>query len=187
MATFIDRFQATMAELEAISPDDYSDSRKKRMLLTSIKTASGVAHLIQTCRDKRSMTYEECARYLRTNSILIDNQNAVKAPTKLMHTVKETIPVPDEGKTAEQVVKLFHTIALENGVSATYRMFNTRSFRDSMTIPTAIWFELEPQIREKVNEARERAKAKKGIRPIDKNQSSYNNNKPIDKSQGYSN
>ena len=78
MARFIDKFQLYMTEIEASSPDDYLNTRKMRVLLASMKTAFGVAHLIQKCRDNKSMTYEETARYLRSNSILIDNHNSIK-------------------------------------------------------------------------------------------------------------
>src|SRR5687767_4305048 len=54
MATFIDKFQNYMAELDVIAPNEYSDAKKKRMLLTSIRGAQGVAHLIQTCRDSNT-------------------------------------------------------------------------------------------------------------------------------------
>jgi hypothetical protein len=49
-----------------------------------LKTASGVAHLLQNCRDNPRMNYGETAKYLRTNSILIDNQNSIKTPSRLM-------------------------------------------------------------------------------------------------------
>ena len=86
-------------------------------------------------------------------------------------------------KTSEQVLKMFHTMAMENGLVTTYNMFNTRVFRESLTIPTAIWLELEPSIKEKISEARERVKEKRGYnKPNDKGQASYS--KPIEKSQG---
>lgn len=81
MASYIDKFQAYIAELEAIAPMDYSDFRKKRMLLANIRQASGVSHLIQKCRDDDNMTYSQCAAYLRKNAILIDHANIVKPPT----------------------------------------------------------------------------------------------------------
>ena len=160
MSMFIDKFQAYMAELEAINPDEYMDGRKKRMLLTSIKTASGVAHLIQKCRDNEYMTYEQCAHYLRSNSLLIDNQNAIKPPSRLMH-IENSSKNQECSKTIEQVNHLFHTMAKEHGLKTTYNMFKTRAFRDSLTIPSEIWTELEPSIREKVNEARHRAREKR--------------------------
>ena len=107
MSCFIDKFQAYMAEIEAINPDEYLNTRKKRLLLANMKTASGVAHLIQKCRDNPNMTYKDTARYLRSNSILIDNQNSIKPPTRLMK-VQNTSPMDEKPlKNAEQVVKLF--------------------------------------------------------------------------------
>ena len=163
MARFIDKFQSYMAEIEAISPDEYLNTRKKRLLLASMKTASGVAHLIQKCRDSSSMTYEETARYLRSNSILIDNHNSIKPPSRLMKVEEAPSRREDNSmKTEEQVIKLFHTMAVEEGYEKTYNIFNTKSFRDSLRIPTPIWMELEPEIRKKIEEARKRVKEKRG-------------------------
>ena len=75
MQSYIDHFQAYIGELESIAPSEYSDSRKKRMLLNNIRNAEGVAHLIQKCRDDDSMTYEDCAAYLRKYAFLIDQSN----------------------------------------------------------------------------------------------------------------
>ena len=78
MASYIDKFQAYVAELETIAPNDYSDIKLKRMLLSHIKTASGIKHLIQKCRDDEDMTYAQTAAFLRKNVILIDHSNALK-------------------------------------------------------------------------------------------------------------
>ena len=47
---------------------DYSDFEKKRVLLSNNKHASGVSHLIQKYRDNDTMTYDQCAAYLRKNA-----------------------------------------------------------------------------------------------------------------------
>ena len=65
IADFIDQFQNNMAELDSISPTIWHDDRKKRQLLSNIRMAAGVAHLIQTCRDNVSMTFDKCASYIR--------------------------------------------------------------------------------------------------------------------------
>lgn len=54
MQAYIDRFQAYMAELTAIKPRDYTDDRKKRLLLINVSQASGIAHLVQKCRDNET-------------------------------------------------------------------------------------------------------------------------------------
>ena len=55
MASYIDKFQAYVAELETIAPTDYSDFKLKRMLLSNIKSAFGIQHLIQKCRDDETI------------------------------------------------------------------------------------------------------------------------------------
>ena len=85
MAAYIDQFQAYIGELETIAPLEYTDSRKKRLLIANIRDAEGVAHLIQKCRDDPTMSYDTCAAYLRKNAIMIDHATRVKPPRKLLH------------------------------------------------------------------------------------------------------
>ena len=47
-----------MAELETINPTEYTDYRKKKILLSNIRHAKGVAHLIPKCRDEKNITYD---------------------------------------------------------------------------------------------------------------------------------
>ena len=67
-------------------------------------------------------------------------------------------------KSFEEVTSLFHTMAKAGNVHQTYKMFNTKSFRESLSIPDAIWNELEPLLKEKITkiraEIREKKKAK---------------------------
>ena len=88
MSAYIDKFQAYVAELETMAPGDYSNGRKKMLLLNNIKSASGIQHLIQNCRDDYDLTYEQCVVYLCRNAILIDFSNTNKTPTKLMHVAE---------------------------------------------------------------------------------------------------
>ena len=126
MAAYIDRLQAQLAELEAIQPDDYSDSRKKRILLTNVRSATGMLYLIQKCKDNEYMSYDQSAAYLRSNSMVVDAQTKKQTPTKLMHTVKPSEDEEANGHTLETVAKLFHTMALESNIEHTYHMFNAK-------------------------------------------------------------
>ena len=99
------------------------------------------------------MKYAACAAYLRKNAILIDHANQFKPPSRLMHVEQDTHDTQQEQpKTLDQVSRLFHAMAIEDGLETAYNVFNTRTFRDQLSIPTAIWKELEPEIKEKINE-----------------------------------
>jgi hypothetical protein len=161
MATYIDKFQAYIAELETINPMEYSDYRKKRTLLSNIRHAEGVAHLIQKCRDDKGMTYDQCAAYLRENALYIDKVNQTKAPSRLMF-VQDMDPEPEPvGKSAEDVLTLFHTMAESSSIHHVYKMFNTKTVRESLSIPEAIWSELEPMIKVKITEIRAKVRDKR--------------------------
>src|SRR5687767_12767572 len=101
------------------------------------------------------MTYDQCAAYLRSNAILIDNTNSLKAPTRLMH-VEESSPelTPASEKSLDQVLNIFHTMANAGGIRLAYNTINNNSFRERLSIPDKIWKELEPSLKDKVNAIR---------------------------------
>ena len=94
MAAYIDRLQAHLAELETIQPSDYGDSRKKRNLLSNVRTATSMLYLIQKCKDNEYMSYDQSAAYLRSNSMIVDAQTRKQAPARLMHTEKSSEAEP---------------------------------------------------------------------------------------------
>jgi hypothetical protein len=146
IVSYINKLEAIFADLEIISPGDYRDSKKKRMLLMNIQPAIGVTHLIQTCRDSDSYDYKESAAYLRRNAVTIDYANQARTPTRLMHVEKNPTPTKNHEKTVEEVSQLFTEYAEHAGINATYKHFNVRGFRDNLSIPPLIWNELEPSI-----------------------------------------
>ena len=89
ISSYIDKFQVIVQELQSIAPDQYGDELLKRMLLTNIRPASRVDHLIQHCVDHVYLNYNASAAYLRKNAILIDYRNQYKAPSRLMHVEQD--------------------------------------------------------------------------------------------------
>src|SRR5688500_9213980 len=59
------------------------------MLLTKVRSAPGIVHLIQKCRDNEYMNFDESAAYLRHNSILIDHANTSRPLSRLLHVDQE--------------------------------------------------------------------------------------------------
>src|SRR5687767_3440674 len=107
-----------MAELDTILPAGWHDDRKKRQLLSNIRLAEGVAHLIQTCRDNARMTFDQCASYIRQNSILIDSAKAIRTSIRLVHVTDSEMQ--SEEKTYDQVLQSFLTMAKVDDVTKTY-------------------------------------------------------------------
>ena len=102
LVTYLDSFQAQVAELITIAPDEYLDYRLKRLLLSNVQSTEGIQHLVQNCRDDDCKTYEQCGAYLRKNSILIDSTKAKRSPIRLMD-VQDSQPEPVSYNTAEKV------------------------------------------------------------------------------------
>lgn len=110
-----------------------------------LKAETSIVHLLQKNKDNEYWSYQASVAYLRKNAILLDYNIQSKASNRLMHVENDQI----EGKSLEEVSRLFTTMAEEEGLETTFRMFNTKIFRDKLSIPTSIWNELEPSIREK--------------------------------------
>ena len=47
LVTYLDSFQAQIAELITIAPEEYSDYRLKQLLLGNIQATEGIQHLVQ--------------------------------------------------------------------------------------------------------------------------------------------
>ena len=73
----------------------------------------------------------------------------------------------------EEVHQLFHTMAQESNLQSTFNCFNTQSFRQNLSIPDAIWREMEPELREKIMEIRKKLRDQK---PSSLNNKSYTPN-----------
>ena len=97
LAEYIDNFGATIAELEAISPNKYTDRRKKRQLLSNMREAQGMSHLLQRCMDDKNFTYANTALYLRKNAKAIDYYNIRSKPKKLLHIDSEAFSPKSKG------------------------------------------------------------------------------------------
>ncbi len=59
-------------------------------------------------------------------------------------------------KTLDEASICFQQQAKESGLENAYNLFNVRQNRESLSIPTAIWKELEPVIRDQINAIRTR-------------------------------
>ena len=101
MVKFIDDLQSYIVDIEAIAPGDYTDDRKKRLLLSNVQPAPGISHLIQKYRDNEYMTYQYCASYLREKAFLFDHTNTTKPNSRLMHVEDKSFykgPSPGHSK-----------------------------------------------------------------------------------------
>ena len=87
LTEYIERYQTLMAELDIIAPLEYSDIKKRKLLIKNIRRTPRVAHLTQRCTDS-DMSYEMTADYLTQNVIILEHDSTD-------HTPKPIIPVPE--------------------------------------------------------------------------------------------
>jgi hypothetical protein len=83
-----------------------------------------------------------------------------------MNQPPEPVIVPSSTMSLEGVANLFTSMALEGGVESTYKMFNTRTFRQTLSIPDELWKALDEPLKVKIQEIRKTLRQKKEAKPI---------------------
>ena len=161
MQQYIDDFQTTMERIDTLAPEDYSDDKKKRLLIRNVRHVQEIAHLVQRCRDDESMSYDDAAAYLRVNSILIDtlSRPTKKASPSTMLRVETNSRHQEEELESEldieETYALVNHMIAETSISHAYNALTSRTLRENLRIPNAIWRRLEPELQEKIREIRD--------------------------------
>ncbi len=74
-------------------------------------------------------------------------------------------------------------MAKESCVLTTFKMFNTKTFRDNLHIPDAIWKEMEPPLRETIQKLKEKIWAKRAAEKVQETKSVLPDQYPTMKSK----
>ena len=181
ISNYIDEFQSWVEELDALKTRSYGDEDKKRMLLRNLMRVPNIAHLLQTCEDSVSWTFEETCNYIRCNSMIMDKvmSTAPKTATMLNTMVDDKVE-PNH----EDIIKKIQMMIEETSPVLLYQALSSPTMRESMNIPTTIWKELEPELREKVMEIRNSRREKEEQKKEEPRSSSlppqYANKTPMD-------
>ena len=121
------------------------------MLLRNLMRVPNIAHLLQTCEDSVSWTFEEACNYIRCNSMIMDKvMSTVPKTASMLNTMVDN----KEEHNHEDIIKKIQMMIEETSPVLVYQALRSPTMRESMNIPTAIWKELEPELREKVIEIR---------------------------------
>ena len=88
LTEYIERYQTLMAELDIIAPLEYSDIKKRKLLITNIRRTPRVAHLAQRCKNS-DMSYEMTADYLIQNAIILEHDSTAHTPKPIITAVTE--------------------------------------------------------------------------------------------------
>jgi len=146
---YLETFQAFLMELESLSPEEYPDKRKKKLLLQKFRFVHGLKHLVQHCKDDE-LNYTQCANYLSENAVGYDHEQQIQGSSRRMMEVS-TYQHESPSLSLTETRMMFHTMAQESNVQHTYAIFNTKTFREKLQIPEAIWAALKPEIKEEIN------------------------------------
>jgi len=164
METYIDTFQATMEKIDALDPDSFNDMRKKRTLLKNVRHVPQLAHLVQKCRDDITMTFEDTAAYLRSNSILIDylgeNNNSGRNSTMLKveshpqdsSSTINRVATKEKDLDYKSVMHLVKDMIHETSHHHVLNALSSQTLRQSLRIPDQLWRKMEPKLRKQVED-----------------------------------
>ena len=163
LAQFIDHFQAWIEELQGLGhsfPDDPSDRdrHKKRLLIRSLQHETGISHLLQTCMDNTEYTFEKTCNYLRTNSMRLTNMSRTR---KNISTMLNTVTNPPDESVEERAFQTIQNMLKDSSPIQVYNALRSPSIRESLSIPTPIWLELEPELKKRIDEIRKSIREKK--------------------------
>lgn len=159
---YIDEFQSWVEELDGLKTRSYGDEDKKRMLIRNLVKVQGITHLLQTCEDRIDYDFDETCNYIRTNSMTLDKIVAsTPRPTTMLNTYMEV----DE-PTVHDVMNRIQTMMSETSPIQVYNALRSPTMRDSLSIPGPLWKELEPQLRERIQEIRDQIRKKKEASPV---------------------
>ena len=151
---YIDSFQLWMEELEALGTRTYSDYDKKRLLLKNLKSDIRLLSLIQVCQDDMLRDFETTANYLRENGMSLDRSLSrfKNSKSRMLHMVQEENE--DNEDEWERCVQVVQNLVEETSAIQAYNTLQSSTIRSSLHIPPAIWNRLEPQMKAKINEIR---------------------------------
>jgi hypothetical protein len=158
-----------MEKLDAIDPNAYTDSKKKRQLLKNMRHLPKIAHLVQNCRDNVMMGFEACAAYLQKNAMLIDyldkeREDSMKITEKTNLSAMLNVEAKhssedmeiDSKLSKQETVMFIKQIVEETSYIYDYNALQSPSLRDSLRIPHDLWRRMEPAMRKKVEDLKDK-------------------------------
>ena len=167
---YIDEFQSWVEELDGLRTRSYDDADKKRMLLRNLMRVPNITHLIQTCEDRPYCDFEETCNYIRTNSMILDKvMSSTPRPYAMLNTTMlDEFPTHDPDPDPEEVISKIQLMMQETSPVQVYQALRSPTMRESLNIPTALWKELEPKLRERIIEIRDSIRKKREMKKEDK-------------------
>ena len=146
---YMDRFVATVNEIQVLLPESYNDATKFRLLYYNLEEAPGkIPMLLQTCKD-RAYTFAESTEYIRRNGLT--KADLADAPKRRIHkaTRESSSMSYDDART------IYNTLAVEMGAVQAYNTLQrSPTMRENLKIPSKIWFKLSADIKEDIMKVR---------------------------------
>src|SRR5688572_20320024 len=101
----------------------------KVTLIKILRNVKSIDFMLVKCREDLTMPYENCAAYLRRNSVWIDQANEVNQSSSFMHAREVPYQDKSEEKDYDEVYQMFTTMEEDERLFNAYRAFNIRVMR----------------------------------------------------------
>ena len=91
--------------------------------------------------------------YLRENSKTVEAHPSSKK--RVMATIAEE-PEAKSQRSMQETMDLFEEVVRQGSIYQAYQAFNSAPLRQSLRVPDALWKEMEPTLKEKINEVKQK-------------------------------
>ena len=174
---YIDHFECVVTQLSTLSPQDWNETRKKKLLRSNLLPIGvQIAHLLQHVKDNPSFLFHDMVEYLLEALFDYDDKQSKPSLKTLNHTFANldlhskdsggddssmhsmhstNIPPPVEYLTQEAVAQLVTNLTKEIGLVKAHYTLQSNTMRESLRIPPLIWTKLEPMMRQKIDAIRQ--------------------------------
>ena len=133
--------------------------RSKKTILGSVGHIESISDILLTCENAEDWDWRKTSSYIREKSF---NRAYLHTDQKNIHNVSiEHTSTQDSLMTLDQVNTIIDDHISQYGPKTTYNMLNVKQYRESLSIPSAIWSQLEPSFQEKINKIRQEIRSKR--------------------------
>ena len=148
LVSFLDDWIAYMEELASMDDVDFTNKSKLRLLYRALRDTPSIQWIIDACKQE-DLSYKAACKRLRNQANTYDRHRERKQGRGAYNCTKE------------DVVRLIHKVAQQDGTTpgqAYQFLSQSRTYRQSLRIPDAIWERISTECQDELKRARSQVK-----------------------------
>ena len=172
IGVYLNHFHSISQQLKALDSNKWTDNELKETLLEKLQSDPSLTPLIWECEKDVNMTLLDCIMYIKSKALVAQyHQRSTTTPRRVQKTqgsqsvdnvdedMEDDMQVDDE-VSIRNAFKTIESIVQADGLVKAYNTLSSQEIRRQLNIPSPVWAELEPELREKVMAAKRRAREK---------------------------